>query len=293
MNDTLINFYIQKHYPFDVLINELMIDPEPTVQLPNTEYIELYNRAEYPINIKSWKLFIDDYESILDSIVITSNAYLILVDEDDSLAFEGVNFQTLPLTSLNNTEGYIGLFDADDKLVHEVYYHKQWHQNPNKENGGWSIEMMDANNYCSGKNNWKSCANNLGGSPGFENSIQQENPDTLSPMINEVLVVQDNEIEISWSENLYDSTLYFLNSYVFSNGLNPKSIIHFMDKTHINFFSDFDEGFIYKIQIDSIEDCQGNLSHLDSDFIQGVWPEEGMIAIMKFFLTLKPMAMIL
>lgn len=185
----------------------------------------------------------------------------------------------MPLARLNNTEGYIGLFDTDNKLIHEIYYHKQWYQNPNKENGGWSIEMMDVNNYCSGKNNWKSCANNLGGSPGFENSIQQENADTLPPIINEVLVVQDNEIEISWSENLYDSTLYFFNSYVFSNGLNPKSIIHFMDKTHINFFSDFDEGFIYKIQLDSIEDCQGNLSHLESEFIKGVWPEEGMIVI--------------
>ena len=64
MNDTLINFYVQNNFPFDVLINELMIDPEPTVQLPNTEYIELYNRADYPINIKNWKLIIDGYESI-------------------------------------------------------------------------------------------------------------------------------------------------------------------------------------------------------------------------------------
>ena len=287
MNDTLINFYIQKHNQFDVVINEIMIDPEPYVQLPNSEYIELYNRADYPINIAAWKLFIDGSEFLLDSIVIPAQSYLLLIDEDDSLAFEGSNFQTLSLTSLNNTEGYIGLFDTDDKLVHEVQYDKQWHRNPNKENGGWSLEMLDANNFCSGKSNWKSCANNLGGSPGYENSVHQENPDTIAPLINEVLVVEDDEIQISWSENLYDSTLYFFNSYVFSNELNPRSINHFMNETNIRFFDDLEEGLVYEIRIDSIVDCQGNLSSIYSEFIQGLWPEEGMIYINEILFNPK------
>jgi len=287
MSDTLFDFYIQKHNRFDVVINELMIDPEPSVQMPNSEYIELYNRAEYPLNINRWKLFIDDSESLFDSIVIPGNSYFILIDEYDSLAFEQSNSQALSLSSLNNTAGYIGLFDAEDKLVHEVYYHKQWHQNPNKENGGWRLEMMDANNYCSGKSNWKSCENNLGGSPGFVNSVKQENPDTIAPLINEILVVEDDEIQFSWSENLYDSTLYFFNSYVFSNGLSPKSIDHFMDETHIKFFDDLEVGFIYEIQLDDIKDCQGNHSSIDSEFIQGVWPEEEMVYINEILFNPK------
>jgi len=287
MNDTLINFYIQKHNQFDVVINEIMIDPEPSVQLPNSEYIELYNRADYPINIAAWKLFIDGSESLLDSIVIPVNSYLILINEDDSLAFEGSNSLTLTLASLNNTEGYIGLFDTDDKLVHEVQYDKQWHRNPNKENGGWSLEMMDANNFCSGKSNWKSCENNLGGSPGFVNSIQQENPDTIATLIDEILLIEDDEIQIIWSENLYDSTLYFFNSYVFSNELNPRSINHFMNETHIRFFDDLEEGLVYEIRIDSIVDCQGYLSSIYSEFIQGLWPEEGMIYINEILFNPK------
>jgi gliding motility-associated-like protein len=287
MNDTLIDFYIQKHNRFDVVINEIMIDPEPSVQLPNAEYLELYNRAEYPINIVAWKLLIDGSEALFDSIVIPAQSYLLLIDEDDSLAFEESNSQALPLASLNNAEGYIGLFDADEKLVHEVYYHKQWYQNPNKENGGWSLEMIDVNNYCSGKSNWKSCENNLGGSPGFVNSIKQENPDTLAPMINEILLVEDDEIQIVWSENLYDSALYFFTSYVFSNELNPRSINHFMNETHIRFFDDLEEGLVYEIRFDSIVDCQGNLTSIDSEFIQGVWPEEKMIYINEILFNPK------
>ena len=287
MNDTLINFYIQKHHQFDVVISELMIDPEPSVQLPNTEYIELYNRTEYPLNIGGWKLLIDNNESILDPIVIPANSYLILIDEEDSLAFVESNFQMLSLVSLNNTEAYISLSDTDDKLVHEVYYHKQWYQNPNKENGGWSLEIMDVNNYCSEINNWKACENNLGGSPGFTNSVQQENPDTITPLINEILVTDDNEIQISWTENVYDSTLYFFSSYAFSNELSASSITHFMSETSIHFFDDLEEGLIYEMQIDSIEDCQGNISGIDSEFIQGVWPEEEMIYINEILFNPK------
>jgi len=287
MSDTLIGFYIQKHNRFDVVINELMIDPEPSIQLPNAEYIELYNRAEYPLNIEGWKLFIDNTESQLGSFVIPANSYLLLIDEDDSLALEESNFQMLSLASLNNTEAYIGLFDADDKLVHEVYYHKLWYQNPNKENGGWSLEMMDANNYCSGQSNWKSCENNIGGSPGFVNSVQQENPDTIAPFINEILLIEDDEIHIYWSENLYDSTLYFFNSYAFSNKLNPSSINHFMNETQIRFFDDLEEGLIYEISINGFEDCQGNPSSIDSEFIQGVWPEEEMIYINEILFNPK------
>jgi hypothetical protein len=287
MNDTLIDFYIQKHNRFDVVINEIMIDPGPSVQLPNAEYIELYNRADYPINIAAWKLFIDGSESLLNSIVIPAQSYLLLIDEDDSLAFEESNSQALSLASLNNTEGYIGLLDGEDNLIHEVFYHKEWYQNPNKENGGWSLEMMDTNNFCSGKSNWKSCENNFGGSPGFVNSIQQENPDTIASLIDEILLIEDDEIQIIWSENLYDSTLYFFTSYVFSNELNPRSINHFMNETHIRFFDDLEEGLVYEIRIDSIVDCQGNLSSIYSEFIQGLWPEEGMIYINEILFNPK------
>jgi len=287
MNDTIIDFYLQEHQRFDIVLNELMLDPEPLVQLENVEYIELYNRASYAVSLLNWALIIGDKEYILDTLFIAANDYLILHNEDDYLFFEGQNSSNIPFSSLNNTEGYIGLFDSEDHLIHEVYYHKNWYGNPNKENGGWSLEMIDYNNYCTGKENWAVCDNNFGGSPGMPNSVLQENPDTSKPFLVNIVILKENEIQLKWSENLYDSTLYFFNSYEFSNGLIPQEIHHFMDNTTILFFEDFHPNTSYNFNLGEVKDCKGNLNFIRGDFVLGIWPEEDQIIINEILFNPK------
>ena len=280
MNDTIIDLYIQQHQAFDIVINEIMIDPWPTVQLPNVAYIELYNRADYAIKLSNWMLKINDNEIDLDSIECDPNEYLVLIDEADSLEFEGHNFKLVSLPNINKTEGYIGLFDNNNEQVHEIQYHKNWYKNENKETGGWSLEMIDPENYCAGRNNWKACENTLGGSPGMLNSVHGENPDETAPYINEIVVVEDDEIQIHWSENIYDAALNDVSSYLFSHEINAMSTSHFMDLTSIQFSEPLESGVRYKMTLHNINDCQGNsMEQIDSEFVKGIWPEEGSIFI--------------
>jgi hypothetical protein len=289
LNDTIIDFYVQKHHPFDLIINEIMMNPEPAVQLPNAEYIELYNRANYPLTLEGWQLKINDHVRKIPPSLIESNEYLILIDKEDSLLFEEFSFQCIdPWPDLNNTEAYVGLFDENNRLVHEVQYHKSWYQSTNKENGGWSLEIIDPENYCVGKNNWTACKNTLGGSPGSANSVNQENPDSTAPFIKEIEVVENDKIQITWSESLYDSTLYLSESYAFSNGIIPSSLDHSMSKTNIQFFDDLEEGLRYEISVHNIEDCQGNrIEQIDSEFVQGLWPEKGSVYVNEILFNPK------
>ena len=287
MNDTVLDFYLHKHQAFDLIVNEIMIDPEPQVQLENVEYIELYNRANYPIKLENWLLVIDEKEYSLDSIRIPENDYLILYNKLEA-SFENLSSVYIPFTSLNNTAGYLGLFDQNNKVIHELQYHKSWYQNVNKENGGWSLEMIDNSNYCLGNNNWSACKNNRGGSPGIENSIVQDNPDTTAPFLENILISEEDEIELLWSENLYDSSLYYFNSYVFTNGISPQSIHHFMDKTSIQFFDDLQINKIYTIQMPTINDCNGNVGSLEQEFVLGVWPKVDELVLNEILFNPKP-----
>jgi len=287
MNDTLIDFYVQEHQQFDLIINELMVDPEPHVQLENVEYIELYNRATYNINLLDWIVVIDEKEYKLDTLQLIANDYLILHNENDSIFFDGYNSSTIPFSSLNNTEGYIGLFDSENNLIHEVNYSKDWYENSNKENGGWALEMIDFENYCTGKGNWKACKNSMGGSPGLPNSVLEENLDTSKPFLVDIVILKEDEIQLNWSENLYDSTLYFFNSYGFSNGLTPQGIHHFMDETTIQFFDEISPNTNYQINIGELKDCQGNKNSITGEFVLGIWAEEDQIIINEILFNPK------
>ena len=278
--DTTINLYLQKHAPFDVIINEVMVDPEPSVQLPVVEYVELYNRKNYPVKLINWTLLVGDQAVVLDSISLEGHEHLVLFNSVYSSIFEAQNFHGASLPNLNNEEEYLGLFDEDHQLIHEIHYDRSWYHNDNKSNGGWSMEMIDPENYCSGINNWKSCKNNLGGSPGNTNSVFDQNLDLLPPVITDVFVEEEDKIELIWSENLYDSTLLFFNSYSFSNGLNLLSIDHQMNKTYLTFFNSIDKGVLFKLSVLPIKDCQENSSDLiHYEFANGKWPDTSSLYI--------------
>jgi hypothetical protein len=39
----------------DVIITEIFADPTPRVNLPEAEFVELYNRSENPVDIAGWE----------------------------------------------------------------------------------------------------------------------------------------------------------------------------------------------------------------------------------------------
>ncbi len=42
-----------------------MADPSPVVGLPEVEFLEIYNRTEYPIDLSNWILKMGDEEKYL------------------------------------------------------------------------------------------------------------------------------------------------------------------------------------------------------------------------------------
>jgi len=73
---------------YDVLINEIMADPTPPVGLPEAEYIELYNRSTFPVDLQDWSLWLGTTQKVLPKYSIPAGGYVILCDDGSKAALE-------------------------------------------------------------------------------------------------------------------------------------------------------------------------------------------------------------
>jgi hypothetical protein len=157
--DTSIIFTL--HYPkaYDVLINEIMADPDPPVALPPYEYIELYNPNPFPINLENWKIKISTTTRIIGNVNINPNGYLILCHQNATQDFENLpqHCQTFGFTSfsISNSGADITLYSPNGNVISFAAFKDTWYQDPLKSQGGYSVEMIDPSNPCAGDDNWK------------------------------------------------------------------------------------------------------------------------------------------
>ncbi|MEA1875183.1 MAG: lamin tail domain-containing protein, partial [Bacteroidota bacterium] len=261
--------------PEDIIINELMPDPSPTVGLPDNEYLEIFNRRNLPIELTGWKIQIGTTEKTFPLSTIPANSYLIVCDEDmydEYAAFGnavGLDFSTY---FLSNDGTSVQLFDDEDNLITSVTYTDEWYQDPNKDDGGWSIERIDPNNTCSGMNNWAASESLDGGTPGAQNSIFGENIDTEAPEILSWELSSANEITLNFSEvpdtnTLFDYSNFYLTPdfgepiLITQNEEDPRAI-------RLQFIAGFLEDISYTLTIQNIADlCENVMPNTEITFI--------------------------
>jgi Lamin Tail Domain/CHU_C Type IX secretion signal domain len=195
-----------------VVFNELMIDPEPTVGLPEVEYIELFNRTSKPISLTGWSLYYGDKAYTFPVSVIDSGGYCVLCSKAGSALFPSgtplVAFSSFP--SLANAGKLLYLLSDQGVLVSCVEYSEKWYVDAFKAKGGWSLECIDAANLSGQSLNWAASKDLKGGTPGRLNSVAGINPDTVVPIISGVYVLSPTNIELCFSKSMsLSSTLNY------------------------------------------------------------------------------------
>ena len=261
--DTLF-FTIGKRGQFnDILITEIMADPDPSVQLPNVEYIELYNTQSYPINLSDWIFSDESSNSLISGGFIFPNEYLIVCKDTNAYKFQNygrvLGLPTFP--SFTNSGETISLIDENDKLIFSVAYDDDWYANNLKKDGGWSLEMIDPNNPCGMQNNWKASEGLRGGTPGTINSVNGTNPDINPINIEDVWVLDSNTIQLFFSEK-FDIGLFSSATFSVDNGigvLNNFILPHVeISQMNIELPQNMTSGIIYTLSIIGLKDCAGN-----------------------------------
>jgi len=187
----------------DVIINEIMADPSPVVQLPEAEYIELFNRSDNPIDLKDWNLADATATIKLNSAIILPHDFAILTSTANAYKFSNygkvIGVSSFP--SLNNGGEPIVLKNSLDELIDSVRYSPDWYKDDERSDGGWSLELIDPENICGEGGNWISAEGEIGGTPGKQNSVFANKPDLTGPKLI-AAVAKPDQVLLTFDEKL-------------------------------------------------------------------------------------------
>ena len=214
IKDTTITFHRTEIYEFDVVFNEIMADPTPVVLLPDAEYLELYNRTDNRIDLSEWVLHIGHSEKYFPTSYISAHSYVILCKSDymDLLSSYGqcIGFSSFSLT---NTGQSLKLSTPNGLLVHQISYTHDWYADKEKDDGGWSMERIDSEDFCSAKDNWRAALDMRGGSPGEINSVDGLVGDVKPLNIERIEVLDSIKIRVFFNKKMdsisYSNPLYY------------------------------------------------------------------------------------
>jgi hypothetical protein len=207
---------------WDVIMDEIMADPDPVTGLPESEYVELYNRTLFPLNLSGWTFEYGSSIKTFPGISIEPHGYLILTNDTVMNNYGPCTFLFSSSSSLANEGATLVLKNSSGKVIHSVTYSSDWYQDALKENGGWSLEMIDPGNPCGCKDNWRASKDVKGGTPGAINSVHASQPDNIQPYLKMAWIISDSIVETEFSESMDSLSLNDENQwYLDEDGFTP------------------------------------------------------------------------
>jgi hypothetical protein len=165
----------------DIIINEILFNPTAN----GTDYVELYNRSNKLINLKTLLLANRSSTGVIANMkaltaqdqLLFPGDYLVLSEDDATVkrqftaknlsAF--INLSSMP--SYSDDEGTVVLTDNGGLVIDEVAYKDDWHFALISNDEGVALERIDPNASSQNKDNWHSAAKDAGyGTPSYQNS---------------------------------------------------------------------------------------------------------------------------
>lgn len=248
--------------PGDVVINEIMADPDPTVGLPAVEFIEIHNTtADKTFDLADWTLTDGNGTGTLPAATLQPGGFAILCDDGNATLFTtfglAVGFATFP-SSLTNTGELLDLKDPSGVTIDAVTYSDAWYNDDIKAGGGWTLERVDPTTPCSSAANWTASNDALGGTPGEQNSVFAITPDVTAPTLVSVFVNSAAQIELLFSEAMNTVSLAGGN-YQFDPALSVDLSIPTSDhQVQLTLATALVVGQLYTVTVTGVTDCVGN-----------------------------------
>jgi hypothetical protein len=261
----IIFLTLNSSHEYDIVIDEIMVHPITQGNLPNMEWIELKNTSLTPINLKGWKISSRSGTSgAMPDFILQPDSFVIVCSAGSlaSMISFGSAIAATSFPSLGNEGDLLSLISSQGKIIHAVNYSDNWYQNELKKQGGWSLEMTDTKNPCSGNSNWKASTAAKGGSPGIRNATDAINADTNAPKLLRAYATDSVNIVLIFDEPLDVLKAGSVSNYNISDGIGlpvaATAIFPVPDKVNLVLNVPLSVAKIYTITITGISDCVGN-----------------------------------
>ncbi len=234
----------------DVVINELMPDPNPVVAtLPDAEFVELYNRSAYPFQLENWTL----NDKALPEYLLLPGEYVLLSATAHAAAFaaygEARGLSSWP--TLRNTGSELVLQNTEGKTIDSLRYTSA------EVTGGYSIERIRSEPPCDGRLNYQTTSSTVGGTPGAQNASFSNQPDTQPPELLRVTVSTSREVKLHFDEAVDPASLVVTLSpalgisEVVTDPMDERIMLLRLNK-------DLATGTSYQVTLKNARDCYGN-----------------------------------
>jgi hypothetical protein len=278
--DTIDFFYfeVEEAEIGDVIITEFFPDPTPVLGLPDEEFVEIYNRSDKFIDLENWE-FSDNTSSsgILPSYILYPGEYLILAPSSAKENYVEFGNVIIPTSwrALNNGGDSVTIKNPEGIQIDGLGYDLSWYKDEEKSEGGYSIEMVNPNLPCFDQNNWRASEANAGGTPGSENSILDIEFTGNAPEINSFKATSATQLEIQFDKKM-NLNSFFDAEYIITpeNEVTEVLVEQDLDNTvKLNLANELVNGINYEININEVEDCNGNISeNLSSSLFYDIIP---------------------
>ncbi|MBB3186849.1 lamin tail domain-containing protein [Microbacter margulisiae] len=243
----------------DVIFNELMVNPAPSVSLPEVQYIELYNRCSFPISLHNWTLTYGSKHYIINDGVISPYGYLLLCNPSNHsiLTTYGDVAAMESFPSMAKSGQMLSLMNDQDSLIAFVNYSNTWYKDDFQQSGGWSLECIDPSNLSGNALNWKASENQSGGTPGKINSVLNDCPDQVQPSVLSASLFEPDTLTLTFNKPMLLSDLYKSTKYEFSDGLTADVLdVEFPQGTWVRLLvnGNMYHGSVYTVSIHNLSD---------------------------------------
>jgi hypothetical protein len=267
----------------ELLITEIMADPNPTVGLPEVEYLEIYNASDDLLSTEGLRLADATSTALFPPGLLLPEEYLIVSAPTDQtkLSAQGKAIGISNFPSLNSTSDDLRITDAYGQEIFSVAYTDDWYNDAEKKSGGWSLEMIDYTRPCGERGNWAASVDESGGTPGRENSVSQPNPDNQAPFLTEAFAVSDTLVQLRFSEKI-DPTSLSQGKVHLNQELTVDTLVWSEDRksAQLVLLTPLQAQTTYSIWLENLTDCSGNLiSNTPVSFVLSEEAEAGDVLL--------------